>query len=291
MNSLNIQLAKSLVSYVEREHKFPAVLKVGNVSYNYGTFNEILANTIVNINSKHTGKTYGNAPAPTGDTINIQINKTDYIKLAREIVTFYNTNKRSPNYVEYNKKKIKPQLFGYCFAKILVFFIANKRMPTSCTFNSNVFTTNNSTKIVSNDEVFNYFVKVFGNVSTIDEALQKVKEHGYAYYYDDTYTNRQSIDRMKARKGINCTDSCQVFYHIAKALGYTVNVLHVYCNGTGGGHVRLQLKHSKHTGGKWINRDPACVLSQNGKPITSIWCEGGKLLDTNGAWFMKNVNR
>lgn len=291
MNSLNIELAKKLVAYVDKEHKFPATLKVGNVSYNYGTFTEILANTVVNTKSKYVNKTYGNAPSPVGDSVNMSIGKSDYIKLAREIVAFYSSNKRCPNYIIYNKKKLKPQLFSYCFAKIIKFYIENKRYPTTCTFNTNVFKSNTSTKIVSNDEVFNYFIKVFGNVTTIDEALNKVKEHGYAYYYDDTYTNKQSIDRMKAKKGINCTDSCQVFYHIAKALGYSVNVLHVYCSGTGGGHVRLQLKHSKHTKGNWINRDPACVLSQNGKPLTSIWCEGGKLLDTNGAWFMKKVNR
>ena len=287
MNSLNIELAKKLVAYVDKEHKFPATLKVNNVNYNYGTFTEILANTVVNMNTIHTGKVYANAPAPAGGNINKSLTKSDYTRLAREVVVFYNKNKRCPNYLEFNNVKIHPKVFSYAFAKIVKFYVENKRYPTTCVFNSNIYMSNNSSKIVSNDEVFNYFVKIFGNVKTIDEALQKVKEHGYAYYYDDTYTNRQSIDRMKARKGINCTDSCQVFYHIAKALGYKVDVEHVYCSGTGGGHVRLKLSKA----GKTFKRDPACVLSQNGKPITSIWCEGGKLLDTNGAWFMKNVNR
>jgi len=291
MNPIVLQIAKKVKTYVEEEKKFPATIKVAGKSYNYGTFTEILANAVVNTDSKPINKTYNNAPSPTGNSINSSLSKSEYIRIAREVVSFYNTYKRCPNYVEFSKKKIKPQLFCYCFSKIIVFFSKNNRYPSTCSINSNVFKSNTSTKIVSNDEVFNYFVKIFGNVTTIDAALTKVKEKGYAYYYDDTYTNKQSIDRMKQGKGINCTDSCQVFYHIAKALGYTVAVEHVYCSGSGGGHVRLKLKHSKHTSGNWIRRDPACVLSKNGKALTEIWCSGGKLLDTNGAWFMQNVNR
>jgi hypothetical protein len=146
---------------------------------------------------------------------------------------------------------------------------------------------NSSTNKISHNEIFDYFVKVFGNVKTFDEALQKVKERGYSYYYDDVYTNKQSIDRIKSGKGVNCTDACQVFYHVAKALGYAVSVVHVYCSGTGGGHVRLVITKN----GKSYNRDPAAVLSKNGQPLNYIWCKNGKLLGTNPKWFMENVDR
>ena len=289
MNSLNRKIAEEVQSYVDKHKKFPASIKVDGKSYNYGTFTEILADTVVNTASKYNGKVYNNAPAPVGDIIKAEVNKNDYTRMAREVVAFYINHKRCPNYVLYKNQKVRPKQFTYCFAKIVNFTAKNQRYPSSCKF-ENVFMAS-TPKTESTDEVFNYFVKTFGKVSTIDEALQKVKEHGYSYYYDDVYNNRQCIDRMKAKKGINCTDSCQVFYHIAKELGYSVNVLHVYCTGSGGGHVRLQLKHSKHTSGKWINRDPACVLSQNGKPLTDIWCGNGKLLATNPSWFMAAVNR
>ena len=287
MNSIVTQIAKNVVSYVDKEKKFPATIKVNGKSYNYGTFTEMLASAVVNTASKPLNKTYKNAPSPTGDTINTTINKTDYIKLARIVVSFYNTHKRCPNYVEFGKKKIKPQLFSYCFAKIIKFYIENKRYPSTCKFQSDVFIKNNTTTKITHNAVFDYFVKVFGKVSTFDEALQKVKEHGYDYYYDDVYNNKTSIDRMKQGKGVNCTDSCQVFWHIAKALGYSVSVVHVYCTGSGGGHVRLVVTKN----GKSWNRDPACVLSKNGKAINEIWCGNGKLLATNPKWFLENVNR
>ena len=287
MNTLNLKIAQKVKAYVDKERKFPASITVDGVKYNYGTFSYILASTVVNINDKFVKKTYANAPNHTGNHIEKTLSKSEYLTLARNVVSYCNTYKRCPNYVSYNGLKISPVLFAYCFAKIVVYYHENKRYPATCRFDSNVYQKHDQGKPVSNDEVFNYFVKVFGKVGTIDEALQKVKEHGYSYYYDDVYNNKTSIDRMKAYKGINCTDSCQVFYHIAKALGYTVNVLHVYCTGSGGGHVRLKLSKNGNT----FRRDPACVLSQNGKPLTAIWCGDGRLLGTNPSWFMENVNR
>jgi len=286
MKQLNIKIAKEVVAYVDKEHKFPASIKIDGVKYNYGTYTEILANTVVNTDSIYTNKTFQNAPSPKGDNINTKINKTDYIRLAREVAVFYNNNKRCPNYVEYQGKKIKPQLFSLMFANIVDFINTNKRYPNYVAANSNVYMPRQD-ETINKDAVYDYFVKVFGKVNTIDEALQKVKEHGYAYYYNDVYSNKNSIDRMKNRQGINCTDSCQVFYHIAKALGYTVTVEHVYCTGTGGGHVRLKLSKNGNT----FRRDPACILSANGKPLTAIWCENGRLIDTNPSWFMQTINR
>lgn len=287
MNKLNIELTKKLVAYVDKEHKFPASLTVDNVKYNYGTFTQIITATVVNTNSKHTNKKYSDAPSPTGDKVSKVLTKNEYTRMAREIITFYNQNGRCPNYVTYQNLKVKPQLFSYCMAKIVKFYITNKRLPATCKFDSTVLMSKQapSKPKYTDDDVFNYFVKVFGNVTTFDQALEKVKEHGYSYYYDDVYNNKTAIDRMKNRKGINCTDSCQVFYHIAKALGYKVDVLHVQCST--GGHVRLQLSKN----GKVYNRDPACVLSDNGKPINCIWCPNAPLNAKNPKWFMDKVNR
>jgi len=38
-----------------------------------------------------------------------------------------------------------------------------------------------------------------------------------------------------------------------------VQFVHVKCRVSGTGHIRLRLRHKKHTGGNWINRDPAAV--------------------------------
>lgn len=146
-------------------------------------------------------------------------------------------------------------------------------------FGNKIYLTHNK-KSDKGDEVVEYFKKVFGNFKTFDEALRLVKNKGYAHYYDPHYSNKTSIDRIKKGLGINCSDSCELFYHIGKYLGYKTDVLHVKCS-SGEGHVRMRLKKGNNT----YYRDPACVLSVNDKSIDANWCDKNyKLLAVNPSW-------
>lgn len=139
-------------------------------------------------------------------------------------------------------------------------------------------------------QILEAFEAKFGSVSTIDGALAKVCDWGYAYYYDDRYSNLESINRIYRGLGINCTDACHLFWHIGKALGYDVRCIHVGCRG-GDGHVRLQFRHPSRTGGAWINRDPAAVLSDNGQGVTYCWCLDGTTWAIDPSWFLENLYR
>lgn len=275
------KIAKKVKSNVEKNQKLPTFDDYTQPQYAY-----LLAQSVITPNKDIKSIKVSKAPNASGTGISRSIDKVDYIKLAKYFVKFIKDNGRLPNYVQFKTYKIVPKLFIYSMAKIVVFYEENKKLPSYCNFNSKVFST---APKVTGDEVFNYFVKIFGNVKTIDEAFTKVKDRGYSYYYDDKYSNKTVIDRIKKKWGVNCTDSCQMFWHIAKALGYEVKCMHVQCST--GGHVRLKLKHPKHTEGNWINRDPAAILSANGKPLTYIWCANAPLNATNPKWFLDNLNR
>ena len=133
-------------------------------------------------------------------------------------------------------------------------------------------------------EILEYFESKFGEMSCIDDCLEAIQGNGYGYYYDDQYSNYTSINRMANGQGVNCTDSCQVFWNLAKALGYDVRCIHIGCR-SGDGHVRLQFNR----GDGWFDRDPAAVL--NGNSITNIWCANGEYWATNPSWFMENIER
>lgn len=276
------KIAKTVKDNVEKKQKLPTI-----AGYNYAEYGYLLAKSVISPGKDITKIKVKTAPNPTGTNISRSIDKPDYIKLAKNFVNFVNNNKQAPNFSYFGSYKIRPKLLIYSFAKIVVYYEQHKALPNYCNFNSKIFV---KEQPVSNDEIFNYFVKTFGNVKTIDEAFNKIKERGYAYYYDDIYNNKNSIDRIKANRGVNCTDSCQVFWHIGKALGYEVRCIHVKCQG-GDGHVRLQFKHKTNTGGKWVNRDPAAILAVNGQPLTYIWCGNGTQLAINPNWFLANVNR
>lgn len=139
-----------------------------------------------------------------------------------------------------------------------------------------------------NTEILEYFQDKFGvKLTDFDSFLSAIQGRGYSGYYNSQYPTKKTIDRMKNKQPINCTDSSQVGYVIALALGYDVQFVHVKCS-SGTGHVRLRLKHPKNTEGEWIYRDPAAVLNGNG--IRSNWCTSNyTLLAYDPAWVMTDI--
>lgn len=229
---------------------------------------------------------FDDAPSPQGTFISRQIKKAEYVQICKDLTGFVEKNKRNPNYVTYGKYQLTPHLLTEFLSRILVFYNNYNRLPNEANINSKVFTKPVETK----NTVYKYFVQIFGAVSSIDEALNKVKNKGYGYYYDDRYNNKESIDRIKKGLGVNCTDSCHVFYNIALALielgkYKKVECLHVDCSS--GGHVKLRITLLD---GSKIIRDPACVLSDNNKPVTCTWCTNSAKA-VNPSWFMENLYR
>lgn len=230
---------------------------------------------------------YGKAPHPKGTHISRQIPKTDYIQLAKQLIQFVNKNHRIPNYLTYGEYKIRTRLYTYMFSKIFLYQQEHHRLPAYVDINTKIFTKPRT----SSNEVYNYFTKTFGQINSIDEALEKIAGNGrYGYYYDDRKTNHEAIDSMRKGEGVNCTDSCQVFYNILLELirqgkYKKVECLHVKCQG-GDGHVRLRITNNK---GSYFYRDPAAVLDSG--DITRNWCMNGQLIAIDPAWFIQNLKR
>ena len=142
-----------------------------------------------------------------------------------------------------------------------------------------------------NDTTMKLFIKTFNyEGNTIDEALAIIaKKKLYSKYFDSQKTDKKTINDAKSGKGSNCVDWGQVYYRIAKSLGYDVQFVHIKCRVSGTGHIRLMLRHKKHTGGNWINIDPAAVADTISGNIRSIWCEDGYLIAYNPLWIFTDL--
>ena len=223
---------------------------------------------------------------PRGTYISRTVSKADYLDMCRRVVKYVELKKKMPNHVAYRTEyKINIRLFTYIAAYLLVHYVDDRMLKDKVNINSKYFVKPTE----PTNEVYAYFVKVFGNITCIDDALDKIDGNGYGYYYDDQYTNRQSIDRMKNHQGVNCTDSCHVFYNLGlqfvKQGKYKkVECLHVMCRG-GDGHVRLRFTLPN---GETFYRDPACTLSDGGY---CNWCMDGEVIAINPKWFMDNLSR
>lgn len=141
------------------------------------------------------------------------------------------------------------------------------------------------------DSTMKLFIKTFNyKGNTIDEALAIIaKRKLYSKYFDSQKTDRKTINDASQGKGSNCVDWGQVYYRIAKSLGYNVQFVHVKCRVSGTGHIRLRLRHKKHTGGNWINRDPATVADTTSGNVRAIWCEDGYLIAYNPSWIFTDL--
>ena len=141
------------------------------------------------------------------------------------------------------------------------------------------------------DSTMKLFINTFNfKGSTIDEALAIIaKKKLYSKYFDSQKTDKKTINDAKAGKGSNCVDWGQVYYRIAKSLGYDVQFAHVKCRVSGTGHIRLRLKHKKHTEGNWINRDPAAVADTTSGNVRAIWCEDGYLIAYDPSWIFTDL--
>lgn len=193
-----------------------------------------------------------------------------------------------PNYVT---GKDGEKYYKTCYVdmanRVSAYEVNNGASPRYVTVNNNNTSSSNTTTTSSN-KTYEAFVQYFGRVTDIDSCLTKVRGKGYSGYFNSKYDNITCIKRMYNHQPINCTDSSQVFYELAVALGYEVQFVHVKCSG-GTGHVRLRLKHPVNTEGEWIYRDPAAVL--NGSSIRSNWCTNNyTLLAYDPAWIFTDLN-
>ena len=75
-----------------------------------------------------------------------------------------------------------------------------------------------------NDSTMKLFIKTFNfKGNTIDEALAIIaRKELYSKYFDSQKTDKKTINDASHGKGSNCVDWGQVYYRIAKSLGYDV---------------------------------------------------------------------
>lgn len=189
-----------------------------------------------------------------------------------------------PNYVTgQDNVKYYKNTFVSMANRVSAYEVANGRSPAIVYIND---PKGNGTTSNTTDATLKKFTDKFGSVTDIDSCLTKIKGRGYSGYFNSAYNTDETINRIYNRKGVNCTDSSQLFYRLALALGYDVQFVQVRCS-SGTGHVRLRLKHNVNTEGSWILRDPAAVLS--GNAVTYNWCTTGTLLAYDPAWIFSDL--
>ena len=159
----NILAAATKVrNYVNSYKRLPETVTVGSYKISIEEFSYLMSETIVGLNKgsiSSVSTLEGIQDVESGgDSMNAKIYKEQYVDLANRAMTYIQNNKVPARYAAaYSSSNSKIgnagfDLYTYCFAKILVFYDANKYLPNYCTFESSVFksSSDNSQSILSN---------------------------------------------------------------------------------------------------------------------------------------------
>jgi hypothetical protein len=267
--------AKSIKKEAEQKYKKPS-----------GAWCYYICKAILKPKTSIKKITISGADHSTGNDYSRQITKKEYLDMAGRLINFVEKNHKLPNYITVAGKNMRVSDYTYMFARVLVYYDSHKQLPSKANVNSKAFVKPTE----SSNKVYNAFVKTFGKITCIDDALEKIAGRGYGYYYDDKKSNLETINAIASSSHTddpNCTDATQMMKNVADGTGKykSVDCVHVKCRG-GDGHVYLRITQKD---GSVFYRDPAAVLDEGS--VTAIWCSNGTVLAINPSWWVANLNR
>ena len=267
-----VKQAKAIKTNAEKEYKKP------NSKWAY-----YIAKAIIKPKTTIKKLSIESATKSTGDNFGRQITKNQYLDMAKRLIKYVESKKQIPNYITVTNKHMKGSDFTYMFARILVYYNTNGKLPAYANVNSKAFTKPTEYP----NKVYGLWVKHIGTKpKCLDDVCDYVKAHfKYLFYNDDVRSNEEVLEDEAG----NCTDLLQMLCNMANAMDYDWEVYHVRCNVSGVGHVYGRFK--KKGTSSWFTRDIACIADES---RYCVWCEagnGGTLWAKNPSWFLANLNR
>lgn len=282
-----VAIATDVKNSVEKNKSLPS--KAGGISK--GKYAYILCKSVLNPAKDIVELNYSYAPNPNGDIINRTLTKKEYQSIATDVNNFVSSNKRLPNYDNFQNKHINIDLVTYCMAKIIVFYSKNNRLPNTCEFNSSVLKGISNSKASSGyttkggtvcKKLINICKMSINNYTDVYNAMSKFT---YNYYKNDLKPQAKTLADMTG----NCVDLNQIAFYALKELGYTVQIVRgdVKCNdGRWYGHVWCRIKLNN----TWKNFDASAAAK--GKSLGNLICtKGANITNINPSWAVSDDGR
>lgn len=140
-------MADKIKEYVKKNKKIPKTIEINKKKYTKTDCLYTLGYAINHLKEDISIKSGKVADNPVNTVINENIYENDYKDQAKRLCQFIKQNGKAPNYITSvkSKTKINPDLELFAFAKIIVYYYANKRLPNFCKYNSNDIKTVKST--------------------------------------------------------------------------------------------------------------------------------------------------
>ena len=293
-------VATKLAIYIKANHKLPNYILVSGKNITLSQFLYILTVDIIKVNSNSkTAITLKTVKTPvlsvTETFTNGNIQKTEYITLAKNVYNYINSYGTAPIIAKSSRGLIRYESLIYSFSKILGYYNTNNRLPAYVSIQRGIVKTptintssssSNQTKVVipaailqyldptnncqSNSTVIKSYASSItqGLTTQMDKAVaifNWVRDNiGYSFYYNTKYGALGTLTSKTA----NCVDTSHLMIALMRAAGIPAEYEHVYAQFTSGtwyGHVIALV----YINGVWYKADGTSSRNQFG--VVNNW--------------------
>lgn len=272
-------------NYIETNNAMPSTVKVGSDTYSANDFLYLLSKALVNKNSGINSNIpilSTNVPSnPSGNNKLGKIYKAEFFNLAKSTASYYETNKKAPNYVTSSLGNLQYQSVIYVFARIGSYIHNNKAIP-----NYVDVTVDSSSKInggtggSTNPPIgLDEYLKPTKNCQVNDARIQaKAKEitkgctnelqkatvifnwvRDNIRYQSYTETLKGAVNTLSSKLG-NCVDQTHLLIGLLRASGIPTRYVNGMATFKSSGHIGHTWAEV-YVNGKWMIADT--TSSQN----------------------------
>ena len=291
--------ANNLKNYYSSNGVYPSTVTAAGHAFTIPEFLYLMSQAAYQLgNSNNNAITciYGvkAASSPSGDSINAQLYRNDYLTVAKNLANYIKTNNQAPNYASSAVGKISYNVLPDAFSRILAFYKNNdKYMPNYVTIVQGSGSSSSSSytvggmnvkntitnldayyKATTNCQVNNAAIKNLVNSLTSGLTTDKEKatvlfnyvrdKIAYSYYYDTKYG---AVGTLNAKTG-NCVDQAHLLIAMYRAAGLAARYEHGTCyftlSGNTYGHVWTQVLIDN----VWVVGDPTSERNSFGKVVS-----------------------
>jgi hypothetical protein len=278
--------ADRVKSFIEKNDRLPNYVTIGSKQVSMSQYLKLVNQETLNLYGSSGSLTVGSVSRPTNPTESVKsgnIQKSEYLKLAKNILNFMNSNGRAPNYASSSLGTIRYESLVYAFSRVVAFHDDNSRLPNYVSVKSWTSQTGGST---TTDPSLQKYLVATANAQSTSSTIKNlaasitsgktttyakaqaifnwVRDHvSYSFYYN---TQKGALGAYSSRSA-NCCDMAHLVVALARAAGIPARYQHGTCTFSSGtyGHVWAQL----YVSGKWYYAD--AVSTRNSFGTINNW--------------------
>ncbi len=258
--------------FIEKNNRLPNYVTIGSRQLSMSQYLQLINQKTLNLYGSNGSLKVKSVSGPSNPSETVKsgnIQKSEYLKLARNILNFMDSNGRAPNYASSSLGTIRYESLVYAFSRVVAFHNTNSRLPNYVSVKSWTSQTGGST---NTDSALQKYLAVTANAQSTSSTIKNlaasitkgktttytkaqaifnwVRDHvSYSFYYN---TKKGALGALSSRSA-NCVDTSHLVVALARAAKIPARYQHGTCKFSGGtyGHVWAQL----YVNGKWYYAD------------------------------------